>query len=57
MNANNTKVGRFPSGGDYVSPELIEMAMIAPEIGFASSDVEADIPAKWVVGNEDWWND
>lgn len=57
MNANNTKVGRFPSGGDYVSPELIEMAMIAPEIGFASSDVEADSPAKWVVGNEDWWND
>lgn len=40
-----------------MSPELIETAVIAPERGFASSDVDADGPAKWVVGNEDWWND
>ncbi|GEM_PF-5551176 len=57
MNANNTKAGRFPSEGGYLSPEFIEMAMIAPERGFASSGVDANSPAKWVAGNEDWWND
>lgn len=56
MKSDNMQEKRNQSGG-YVSPELNETAVIAPERGFASSEVGANSPAKWVVGNEDWWNE